>query len=477
MSLRVTPQTQVNQLSRQIGQHSARIATLRQQISSGVRVSRPSDDPLAMKVILSRQALLGQYETQQRTLGVARDRLNQSNAELLNVGQLLVTATDVASQARTAMGDYEKNAFANQIDSLLTELTDSANAQFDGEYLFSGDSVRTQPYPPGSPQAAYAGSMASQSVSTTGRSPMEVLYTGEEVFHPQDRSATVYIGQTGAAAGAGTDTSVGLGDLTVKHTLTSFAAGSGIAAGVSSAAGDTVLGPAGANVLTINDTSGTGASGTVSLNGGAPVAFTSSDDDLAVIGPRGEVIHLNTTSITAGFNGDVAVASDGTLSRDGGATEVPIDFSSSQAVKDADGRVTYVDSRAIRATGVDHLEYQGTADAFQALIALRDDLRNTRNLSPTEWQDSLTRRMDDLNRIHDHVLNVVGGQAQTLKTIDDIDSRLGDLALEAKQRIGDLAATDIPASATELQEASNLLQYSFAVTAQIFGTSLLDYMA
>jgi len=477
MTLRVTPQIQIGALLRSTAQHANQVAKLQQQIASGVRINRPSDDPLGTKVVLSRQTLLGRYEAERRTLGVARDRLNQSNSELLHVEDLFVQAKDVASQARTALNDSEKEFFARDIEAIFDQLTNAANSQFDGDYLFSGDAVRTQPYPPGSPLAAYAGSTYRQTLATSSHADLGVLYTGNEVFQNVQRRATVYIGSTGAKAGAGTDSSVGNGQLIVRHTATSFAAGSGVAAGASSVSGDTIIGPAGARTLTINDTSGTGASGTISLNGGSPVAFTNSDTDLRLTGPDGEVVYVNTTAITAGFNGTVDITADGTLSRDGGLTEVPIDFSTAQAVTDASGGVTFVDSTEIRGAGTEELEFPGTGDAFRVLAALRDELRNTRNLTPTEWQEALTRRMDELDRIHEHILSVVGDQAQTLKTIDDLDARLDNLVLDAKTRISDVASTDVPAAAVELQEAQNLLQYSYAVTSQVFGTSLLDYLA
>lgn len=476
MAMRITQQTQIGELVRQTSRHSANIARLQQKISSGLRVNKPSDDPLATKIILSRKELLSRYEAENRTLNVAQDRLNQSNSELLRIEDLLVSAKNTASQARSTLSDAERESFAQDIDSILGQMRDSANVQFDGDYLFSGDAVRTAPYPPGSAQAAYAGSAMRQYLSTTGRSSLAVLYTGNEIFNHVERGATVFIGETGAKAGAGSDSAVGLADLVVTHTLTTFSAGSGIAAGTSSAAGDTVIGPAGANVLTINDTSGTGASGTISLNGGPPIAFTSADTNLVVTGPNGEIVHVDTTAITAGFSGDIDVTANGEMSVNGGPS-VAIDFSTTQALTDPSGRTTFVDSTEVRMAGTERLEYSGTTDIFQTLTALRDDLRNTRGLSETELQDTLTRRMDDIDRHHDNVLNIIGDQSQTLKTIEDLSVRLDDLTLEAKQRISDVSATDVAATAVELQEAQNLLQFSYAVTAQVFQTSLLDYVA
>jgi flagellar hook-associated protein 3 FlgL len=477
MAIRVTPQITVSQLLKQTMTHTANISKLQQQIASGQRISKPSDDPLGTKTILSRMGLVAQFETQQRSLNTAADRLNQANTELLSVSDLLVQARDIASQARSALDESELRNFASQIDTILTQVRNTGNAQFDGQYLFSGDTANTPPYSESGSDFTYQGSTSSLNVSFFGKGSLEVVYSGERVFGSTDRQATYMTSVTGARPGAGTDTSTTNSQLIVRHTATSFAAGSGVSAGMSSAAGDTIIGAAGEHVLTINDTSGTGASGTVSLNGGPPIAFTNTDTDLVVPGLNGEIVHLNTTAITAGFNGNIDLTGDGTLSADGGVTEIPIDFTTAQAVTTADGKTTFIDSTGITRSGVDNVEYGGVANVFQSLADLRDEILNTRGLTPSEWQDALTRRVDEVTRHQSHVLEVVGSQAQTLKTIVDVGSRVSELTLDAKQRLSEVAATDVPAAAIALQEAQNLLQYSYAVTAQVFETSLLDYMA
>lgn len=477
MALRVTPQITVAQLLKQSSAHSANIAKLQQQIASGLRISKPSDDPFGTKTILSRQALVSQFEAQGRSLNAASDRLNQANTELLSVSDLLVQARDIASQARSSLDESELRNYASEIDTILKQVRDTANSEFDGQYLFSGDTANTQPYSDTLGDFDYNGSKSSLNVSLFGRSELEVVYSGQKIFGSTSRQAPYMTANTGAKPGAGTDTATVNTRLTVRHTATTFAAGSGVAAGTSSVAGDTIIGAAGTHVLTINDTSGTGAAGTISLNGGAPVAYTSADTNLVVSGPNGELVHLNTTAITAGFNGDIDLTAAGTLSADGGATEVPIDFTTTQSVTTADGKTTFVDSTGVKRAGVDNIEYAGVTNVFQALADLRDDLLNTRNLSPSEWQDSLTRRVDEVTRHQSQMLEVVGSQAQTLKTIEDIGSRVAELTLDAKARLSEVAATNVPEAAVALQEAQNLLQYSYAVTSKVFETSLLDYLA
>ncbi len=146
MALRITPQITSQQLLKQSTAHNTNISKLQQQIASGLRITRPSDDPLGTKTILSRQALVNQFETQERSLNSAADRLNQANTELLSVGDLLVRARDIASQARSSLDKGELENYAREIDTILTQVRDTANAQFDGQYLFSGDTANTPPY-------------------------------------------------------------------------------------------------------------------------------------------------------------------------------------------------------------------------------------------------------------------------------------------------------------------------------------------
>ena len=307
MAIRVTPAITVRQLLKTSAGHTANISKLQQQIASGQRITRPSDDPFGTKTILSRNALVGQFETQKDTLNQAADRLNQANTELLSVSDLLVQARDIASQARSALDDSELRNYASEIDTILNQVRQTGNAQFDGQYLFSGDTANTAPYLESGSDYSYKGSAASLNVGFFGKGSLEVVYSGQKVFGSTDRQATFISGPTGAKPGAGTDTSTQNTQLIVRHTATTFAAGSGITAGTSSVTGDNVIGAMGANTLTITDTSGTGAFGTISLNGGAPIAFDSSQTDLAVTGLNGELLHVNTTAITPGFSGTVDV--------------------------------------------------------------------------------------------------------------------------------------------------------------------------
>lgn len=485
MPFRVTPSIFISQAIQGARTHSAELLKLQQQASTGLRIHRPSDDPAAVRTLLAEKVKNVRFDAQLGNIQTARTHLNVSVTQLLEANSILVKAKDVALQANQLLDASEAEILASEIDVLIDRMLSIANTQDDSRYLYSGTDVSTAPFyvsatnNQGAPsQISYAGSGQNVEVPIGAGITVETLYSGAAVFQQRLRESTLVLGVTGAAAGTGTDSAVGQGILTVRNTSTSYAAGSGVQAGISSVGGDTVIGATGTHVLTINDTSGTGASGTVSINGGPAVAYTSSDSDLKVTGPGGEVIYIDTTAITAGFNGTVDIAAAGTLSTDGGSTEIAIDFSANQVVTNsATGTVTNIDSTGIHIAGSDHIEYVGTADAFGVLIELRDELRNVRQLPQDQWHDAIERRIADLDRVREDILRIIGQQSVSLENLDALERRSQDLQLETHNVISQLESADISEVVINLQNEQNLLQFTFAATSVVMDQSLLNFLA
>jgi len=223
------------------------------------------------------------------------------------------------------------------------------------------------------------------------------------------------------------------------------------------------------------DTSGNGSAGTVSLNGGPAVAFTNADQNLQVTGPSGEVAFLDTTHIAAGFSGTVPITANGTLAVPGG-TPLAINFSANQVVTGPNGTVTNVNSTNIRQAGSAGVSYTGTYDAFQILAALRDDLRNTRNLSPTAQLQSISGRIADLDRISNNIQGVVGEQSASLQNLSGLQSQVQNVQLQTKQLSGNISSADMASVVTDIQAQQNLLQATLDTTAQMFNDNLLNFI-
>ncbi len=471
---RVTPAMFSLHATQNARRHSHQLSILQQQASTGLRLLKPSDDPAAMRSVLVQKIEDNRIETQLANIQDARTKLNVSVSNLSEINKIFVRAQDIALEGNQS---DQPEVLAQEVDGLIDRLLTIANTQHDGQYIFSGTAVKTQPFVADDSGVRYAGASDRMQVSLDRSVWFDTFYSGAEIFQSRSRQQTVFLGGTGAAAGTGTDNGIGQGALLVQHTSTTYAGASGVQAGTGSAANDTIIGPAGAHTLTLNDTSGTGAGGTVSLNGGEAVAFTSADTNLKVTGPLGEVVYIDTTGITAGFNGTVDITANGTLSLDGGTTQTAIDFSANQVVTDsATGSIVNVDSTGIRQAGTSHLEFTGTSDAFQALNELRDELRNARGLSSSEFHQAMSRRITDLNRVRNSISDVVGQQSVELESLDALESRAQDLQLDVRKLISDLESADISETVINLQTEQNLLQFTYSSSVRLIDMSLLDFL-
>ena len=476
MSLRITPhrQFEIGQLRAQ--SQISRIAQLRDQISSGVRVQRPSDDPHAQKLILTQQSTASHFQAQGQAINDVRAVLNEAHVQVRTAQQLAVSARDVGLQVRQLNNPTEAKIFALEIDGILETLNSVANTKHDGRYLFAGAEILTRPYQNVVQQTEYQGVSADGSIRIAGAGHIKAFYSGEAVFSTGRAGTTTIRGTTGATGGAGTASGHGVSQLQVQHTSTTFAVGSGIRTGVSSPEGDTVIGQSGVHRLQVVDTSGTGTGGTISLNGGEPVAFTNSDVDLRITGPRGEVVFVDTSAVTPGFSGSVELTADGTLSLDGGATLLPIDFSQNQTLVDLNGTVRHVNSQEITQTGVDTVQLTGNSDLFETLRSMRDDLLNYEDFTATDWDDVVTKYIGDLELANDHLLDVIGEQSVDLQTLDRLQDRGEDLQLEAEKLLGRIQGTDFAEAVLQLQEEQNLTEYTFATLSGVFQVSVLDFL-
>lgn len=463
---------------------NANIAHYHKQISSGERLHRPSDEPVGFRQIISINARIEELSADLFSVQDTENKLNNSVTQLTSVNDLLVTAKILTQQAIQATSQSEREAIAIEVDSLLRNLQDIAQTRSAGAYLFGGTRTDSKPFsfegetsPGGTLNVDYLGSQIA-SLAYVGQSvTVKTFYSGAEIFGSNERQPTTVIGNSGARRGQGTDNMVGRGTLQIRHTSTTYAAGSGIIPGTSSPSGDTVIGSSGTHRVQITDTSGNGSAGTISLNNGPPVAFTNGDTNLEVKGSDGHTIFVNTTSIIAGFDGTIDVTGNGTLSVDGGATTIPIDFTDNQVVTvGSTGRFAHIDSRQIQRAGDNYLEFPGTSDAFQVLYELTQDLREVRTLSNKELADSLGRRLGDLEKLSNTVLETVGNQAASLKTLRQLGERIEDIKLESELNLNVVQSTNIAETVLKMRNDQTLLEYTYSITANIASVQLIDFL-
>lgn len=465
---------------RELSKQSTRLQDLQRQLSTGQKVERPSDDPALIRKALVEADRVSRFEQHTESLNQSTARLEQAHIQTRDAQQLIVRAKTLALSARQSTDESELDIIASELDGVLEQLTSIANTEDSNGHLFAGTRTGSRPYPQDintSTHSTYDGNQDSVQLFITGRETSTSLQPGLDVFGGAIRGPVEIIGDNGITPGTGGSSAVGFHTLSIQHLATEYLGTSGVDAGLSSSASDTVIGQRGTHVLTINDSSGTGAAGTVSLNNGAEVAFTSADTDLKVVGPAGEVVYLDTTSIAAGFSGDIDIIGSGALSVDGGESSHPITFEDNQKVTDArDGSVIYLNTSDTRNTSSAELEFTGTFDAFQTLVALKEDLLNTRDLQSATRDAAIGRRIDDLDRINDNLLQEIGIQSVNLERFDQLSQLTEEQKLAHELTLSETTAVDYSVAAIQLQDTLNLQQYTMAAVRLVTGPNLIDFL-
>ncbi len=140
--MRVTSGMMVDNLRQNINYNSENLANLQDQLSSGKRLRRPSDDPQAVNRALSLKTTSDQYDQYLRNISSARGWLEATDTALDQMSNVLNRARDVALRGATGTLDRDaQKALGREIDSYLQEALQAANATQEGKYLFAGFQV------------------------------------------------------------------------------------------------------------------------------------------------------------------------------------------------------------------------------------------------------------------------------------------------------------------------------------------------
>jgi flagellar hook-associated protein 3 FlgL len=120
----------------------------------------------------------------------------------------------------------------------------------------------------------------------------------------------------------------------------------------------------------------------------------------------------------------------------------------------------------------------GGQDAFQALIGLRDDLRNTKSLSSADEVKAISADVGKLQSAQQSVLQSTGAQSATLSQLSSMQTNVQSLQLAAQQLTSNLQGADVTQVVVQLQAQQNLLELTLEATSRMLqvGTSLLSFL-
>ena len=246
--------------------HTNAMAKLQEQVSTGSRINRVSDDPATAYRVLG-------LNTNERSLKNYITNLSEVAGILALSSTILdnITSGLVETQIRLTQitsGTYDEAArkrTAEGINDILEQVVSLANTQHMDQHLFGGSDTGSAPYTVERTDGkitsvTYQGSLESRDIEIAPGVESSAFYIGDNIFRSNDRNDPIFIGDTGAKAGTGT---------------------SSVRSGV---------------WLTVTGSTGNWS---LSIDGGAAVNSNGTQTNLAVKNASGQVLYVDTTGITS----------------------------------------------------------------------------------------------------------------------------------------------------------------------------------
>ena len=444
-----------------------------EQLSSGRRLLRPSDDPVDYAEAASFQRDLAREQRFGAAATDARQLLDAAAASVQDVSEQITRVRELVIQAMNGtLTDADRNSIAVEIQQIRRQVIDAGNSKLGEQYLFAGTSD-VPPFQAANGQQnaiRYAGNDDSVNLAVGADTTAKATTPGDEIFARREPGSTSFGNLTGAAAGASTDQGSGYAYLEVRHDATTGTLGSGLA--LVNGPDDTIIG---SHTLSIDT-----ATGLVQLDNGRSVPLPSPTDpaasDFRLVNEHGAVLHVDFTGFD-GTSSTSTVVGDGSVSIDG-STYVPIDF------VDADLRLTdassstvlHVDVRNIHRAGNELVEFGGTVNLFDNLQGIVEDLLNADGLSTAQVQDRLQGRLTELDRNHTNVLRGLGVLGARSARMTGLQDRLQDSTLELEGLISERRDADVSQVVLDMAQAQQALEATQASGARLLQTSLLNFL-
>jgi len=183
--MRITQNIIYGDFLRNINQSQNRISALQNQLSSGKKVTKASDDAVSFSAGRRIKESLRQAEQFQRNIDSGLGQAREVQRALDSMIDIMI---DIQGKAITGAsetnGAQQRQALGNEVSRLKEQLVDLANTDFNGVHLFGGTNTLTPPFtldPAGAGGVLDNSSTTRLSVAVSDTLSVDVSVTGSEL--------------------------------------------------------------------------------------------------------------------------------------------------------------------------------------------------------------------------------------------------------------------------------------------------------
>jgi flagellar hook-associated protein 3 FlgL len=186
--MRVIFSTSFDDGTRAISRAAEMLNEAQRQVSTGLRIGRPSEDPLGTAAAVGEHAEIDRLDAYKGAGDAASYRLGLADTVMTDVVSQLTSAQTTALSARgSSATQAQRDAAANELLAIRDALMGDINTTFQGAYLFSGSNVTVAPYAvSGGAISAYQGDSNPTSFDVGSNRPVASTFDGGAIFQGSD---------------------------------------------------------------------------------------------------------------------------------------------------------------------------------------------------------------------------------------------------------------------------------------------------
>ncbi|MED3875765.1 flagellar hook-associated protein FlgL [Lysinibacillus capsici] len=148
--MRVTQSMLSNNMLRNLNNSYGKMSKLQDQINSGSKITRPSDDPVIAVKGMGYRRDLAKVEQYTRNMITASSWLDSTDESLNQVGEQMKRVRELVIQAANDTNTpEEREKMKMEIDQIRQQLQDVGNTNIGGSYIFSGTNTNQPLFIPG----------------------------------------------------------------------------------------------------------------------------------------------------------------------------------------------------------------------------------------------------------------------------------------------------------------------------------------
>lgn len=179
--MRITQQMLASNMTTQLQKNLSRYEKMNEQVASGKKINRPSDDPIGTQKSLQYSSKITENEQFEKNTDYALSWMETTDQAMSSLSDALRRVKELGLQgANGSNSEDDKVAIAQEIDQLREGLKDIANTTFNGKYIFNGQKTDQPIEVDGSSNVIYDNQPMTQRISAG--STLEMNVNAGEVF-------------------------------------------------------------------------------------------------------------------------------------------------------------------------------------------------------------------------------------------------------------------------------------------------------